>query len=63
MFDSEKHLLLNQTFSILFTIYRINYGIISYGNWYNSKYPSMKGIIYESRISTYPTSSWSLIEN
>ena len=32
MFDSEKHLLLNQTFSILFTIYRINYGIISYGN-------------------------------
>ena len=32
MFDSEKHLLLNQTFSILFTINRIAEGYISYGN-------------------------------
>ena len=33
------------------------YGYISFGNYLNI-YPSMKGIIYESRFSTYPSSSW-----
>ena len=32
------------------------YGYISFGNYLNV-YPSIKGIIYESRFSAYP-SSW-----
>ena len=60
MFDAEKNLLLNKTFNILFTIDSIeNNCYISYGNYCNSLYPSMKGIIYESRFSIYPSSSWS----
>ena len=62
MFDSQYNLLFNKTASLLFTLDQLPKqmpfdGYVSFGNYMNG-YVSMKGIIYESRFSTYPYSSW-----